>query len=331
MAQRGATVGLVGAGSLLGREILGLLEGETARIGEIRALSEKAAGAQLEWRGEELDVETLSDELLAELPLVVFCPGERRSTRWASHAADSGAAVVDLSAARRLEPETQLVGLGEVPTGSAKGRVVSVPGAAALMGARLLAPLERPAGLKGVTATLLVPASGGGAAGLKELGKQSAALLGSAKVRTKRFPHRLAFNVIPEVVGLEGAEDRSEAMFRNELRRLLGAPELPVAATAVRVPVFFGMCAVITVELARPFDVGAARELWRHQPAIKLLDDPGAHVYPMASLAAGDESVQVGRIRGGGQRLQLFAAVDQLRLVARLAVETVLALSRSLS
>jgi aspartate-semialdehyde dehydrogenase len=284
----------------------------------------------LDWRGDDLDVEKLSEERLEGLPLVIFCPGERRSLRWAPLAAKHGAAVVDLSAARRLAPDTHLAGLDDLPAGSAKGRIVSVPGASALMAARLLAPLERPAGLKGVTATLLVPASGGGAAGLKELGKQSAALLGSAKVRTKRFPHRLAFNVIPEVVGLDGAEDRGEAMFRNELRRLLGAPELPIAATALRVPVFFGMCAVFSLELARPFDVGAARELWREQAGVKLLDDPAAHVYPMASLAAGDDAVQVGRIRGNGLRLQLFAAVDQLRLVAKVAVQTALALLRLL-
>jgi aspartate-semialdehyde dehydrogenase len=326
MAKGGATIGLVGAAGLLGREIIGLLEEETGAVAGVRALSEKPVGAKLDWRGDELDVHALSEERLADLPLVVFCPGERRSLRWVPVAAARGAAVVDLSSARRLDVATPLVGLGDLPTGSSKGRIVSVPGASALMAARLLAPLERPAGLKGVTATLLVPASGGGAAGLRELGKQSVALLGSAKVRAKRFPHRLAFNVIPEVVGLADGEDRGEAMFRNELRRLLGSPELSIAATALRVPVFFGMCAVLSVELARPFDVGAARELWRHQPGIKLLDDPGRHVYPMASLAAGDDAVQVGRIRGGGQRLQLFAAVDQLRLVASVAAQTALAL-----
>jgi aspartate-semialdehyde dehydrogenase len=329
MATGGHTVGVVGAAGLLGREILGLLAAETGTIGGVRALAEKATGLAVEWRGGELDVETLSEERLAGLPVVVFCPGQGCSSRWSTRAVSAGAAVVDLSAARRLDPETPLVGLGELPSGESAVRVVSLPGAPALVAARLLAPLQARAGIEGLTATLLVPASSAGNAGLRELGRQSAALLGSAKVRTKRFPHRLAFNVIPEVMGAANGEDRAEAGFRNELRRLLSAPDLPIAATALRVPVFFGSCAVLSVELARPLEAGAARELWRSQDGIKLLDDPAAHVYPMASLAAGDDAILVGRIRGGGRRLQLFAAVDSVRLVARIAVQTALALLAS--
>ncbi|MHB8419986.1 MAG: Asd/ArgC dimerization domain-containing protein [Myxococcales bacterium] len=320
MAKRVGVVGLVGAGSLLGREILGLLEGAPV---ELRALSEKAAGTTVELRGGELDVGDLDETGLSGLTVAIFCPGERRSRRWAQVAADRGAAVIDLSSARRLDPGTELLG-SQGSRSPARGRVQSVPGAPALLAARLLAPLERPAGVQAVTATLLTPASGAGAAGVRELSRQSAALLGSGNARARRFPHRLAFNVIPEVRGFDGTEDRTEVAFRSELRRLLGAPELSVAATAVRLPVFFGLCAAITAELARPLDAGAARELWQGQSGIEVVDEPERHLYPMASLASGYDGVLVGRVRNEARRLACFAAADPLKLIGKAAVQAAL-------
>ncbi|HUB09422.1 MAG TPA: Asd/ArgC dimerization domain-containing protein [Myxococcales bacterium] len=326
MAKRGPAVGVVGAGSLVGREILNLLEGVPA-VAEIRALSDRMAGTALEWRGGDLTVEDLDDEGLAELAVAIFCPGEKRSRRWAQVAADKGAAVIDLSAARRLDPATGLAGAREAAL-PARGRVVSLPGAASLLAARLLEPLERPAGVQALEATLLLPASGAGAAGVRELSRQSAKLLSSGQSPARRFPHRLAFNVIPEVMGFEGQEDRAELAFRRELRRLLGAPELTVTVTAVRVPVFFGLCAALTVQLARPLDAGAARELWQGRAGVELIDEPSQHLYPMASLASGYDGVLVGRLRSAGPRLSCFAATDPLKLIGRAAVQATLAALR---
>lgn len=326
MAKPDAKVGLVGAGSLLGKEIQALLE-DVPAVAELRALSDRMAGTELEWRGRELTVEDLDDEALSGLAVVIFCPGERRSRRWAQVAADRGAAVIDLSAARRLDPDTELLG-SRNPVTPAKGRVHSLPGAPALLAARLLAPLERPAGAQSINATFLLPASAAGAAGVRELSRQAAKLLGSGQARAQRFPHRLAFNVIPEVMGFEGPEDRSEIAFRRELRRLLGSPELGVAVTAVRVPVFFGCCAVMTLNLARALDVGAAREAWRGEAGVQLVDEPEHHLYPMASLASGYEGVLVGRVRSEGARLSLFAAADPLKLLAKTAVQAMLAALR---
>ncbi len=98
-----------------------------------------------------------------------------------------------------------------------------------------------------------------------------------------------------------------------------------MAATALRVPVFFGLCAALTLELAHPLDAGRVRELWQGRTGLLLTDDPGRHVYPMASLAAGQEGVLVGRLRSEGPRLSLFAAADPLALIAGVAVQAVTA------
>ena len=326
MASERRSLALVGAGSLLGREILQLLEGAKRQLGAVRALSERTVGSALEWRGDDLQIERLDEAALEDptLALAIFCTGRERARRWARRAAERGLPVIDCSAAERHEPSVPL--LGELSSPRPASPYLSLPGAPAWMAAKLLQPLVGH-GLRRLEATLFVPASGKGSKGVRELSRQTAALLGAKASGAKRFPHRIAFNLFPEVAGFEGEEDRAETAFRAELRRLLGVPGLEVGVTAVRAPLFFGLGATFSATTDRPIDPSSARKLWAATPGVKLLDDPARHVYPMPSLAAGDAAVLVGRVRSDrpGQ-LQLFAAVDSLQLVAQAAVAAALRL-----
>ncbi len=320
-ARAGArALAVIGAESLLGREILDAIEELAPRALELRLLSEKP-GREQPFRGGELEVARLGEGSFAGVSAAIFAPGAARAGRWIPGALAAGASVVDLSAAHRLDPEVALLR----PAGASGPRHVSIPGAPALVVARALGPLWAKARIERVEATLVIPASGAGSRGVRELSRQTGGLLGSRRIRARRFPHRIAFNVIPEVMGFEGADDRSELSFAAELRRLLGSPGLAIASTALRAPLFFGLLAVLSLTLERELGPAEARELARGGPGLQLLDDPSSHVYPMPSLATGDAAVQVGRIRSDAPRhLQLVAAADPARLLGRAAVEAAL-------
>jgi aspartate-semialdehyde dehydrogenase len=226
--------------------------------------------------------------------------------------------VIDLTSAFRLDPQARLV--VEPPSG-ALPRLMSVPGGASLAAYRALRPLSAGLGLASLDATLLVPVSAAGAAGVRELSRQSAALLSGGRVKPKRFAHRIAFNVVPEEAEPEGQESKTERSFREELRRLLSRPVLPLTVSAVRVPVFFGLSLSLTCACERPARLGEVESLYRAEALgdLKLLSGTGVEAMP--SLAAGDPSVLVGRLRGEGTHWQLWACVDQLRMRAKLAVE----------
>ena len=131
------------------------------------------------------------------------------------------------------------------------------------------------------------------------------------------IPHRIAFNLVPQV-GAFRPDGRSEEEARlvEETRKVLAAPGLGVAATAVRVPVFFGHAAAVNVATARPLSAADAREVLRKAPGLKVIDDPASSVYPMPMLAVNDEAVLVGRLRDDPSQphgLDLFLVSDDLR------------------
>jgi aspartate-semialdehyde dehydrogenase len=167
-----------------------------------------------------------------------------------------------------------------------------------------------------VVATVLAAASGAGRAGVVELERQARDLLALREPEpAATFPHRLAFNAVPQAGALgEGGESGEESGLARELRRVLGLPGLPVGATVVRVPVFYGDLLTVHLRLERPLDAAAARELLRTAPGVKLVDDPARGVYPMPMLASQEDAVLVGRIRAspsGG--IDLVASLEAAR------------------
>jgi aspartate-semialdehyde dehydrogenase len=107
---------------------------------------------------------------------------------------------------------------------------------------------------------------------------------------------------------------------REESRKILGLPELPVAATVVRVPVVVGHSVAVLVELDQELSPDRAREILRETPGVEVVDDPAEDRFPTPLDSAGRDEVLVGRIRSGGdpRSLLLFACGDNLRKGAAL-------------
>ncbi|HEX8821611.1 MAG TPA: Asd/ArgC dimerization domain-containing protein, partial [Archangium sp.] len=134
---------------------------------------------------------------------------------------------------------------------------------------------------------------------------------------SQAFPHRVAFNLVPQVSAFMANSPwtEEEAGWTLEAARLFAPKgEVPVVAgTAVQVPTFFGHGLSLHVRLKKPAPVEQARAALKGSSLLKVLDSPGEKVYPMTSLVTADPSVHVGRLRAFPQSpewLTLFAAVD---------------------
>jgi aspartate-semialdehyde dehydrogenase len=131
------------------------------------------------------------------------------------------------------------------------------------------------------------------------------------------YPHPIFANCLPHCdVFLDNDYTREEMKLVHETRKIMGVNDLPVTATAVRVPVLGGHSESVNIELAGDTTVEEIRTILAQSPGIKVYDNPAANQYPMPILAEGRDAVWVGRIRRDESRdrcWNLFIVADNLR------------------
>jgi aspartate-semialdehyde dehydrogenase len=324
-------IGIVGATGLVGRAVREILEQRDFNAATIRYFaSARSAGGTLPWRGVDIVVEDAATANFANLDIAIFSAGATASRALAPKVAAAGALVIDNSSAWRMDPDVPLVvsevnphALKSIPKG-----IVANPNCTTMAAMPVLKPLHVEAGLIRLVASTYQAVSGAGVAGVAELETQiralaehSAALAVDGQALTmpapKKFSAPIAFNVLPYAGSYSGDDGWTdeELKFRNESRKILDIPTLPVAGTCVRVPVYTGHSLSINAEFARPISVSRATELLREAPGVVVAD------VPTPLMAAGKDPSYVGRIRRDPTvpyGLVFFVSNDNLRKGAAL-------------
>ena len=313
-------IAVVGATGVVGTEVLSTLLLRDFPAEQLTVLgSARSEGEELAYGEETLEVEPVSAETLRGQGLVLLATPADASRTLAPLAQAAGAWVVDVSSAFRADGSVPLVlpGFNSEALASFKGRIVSLPSAVTTAVAMLVEPLRQAFGVAQVQVTAMMGVSSSGQRGLKELEQQTSALLSGREPEAHVFPHRVGFNLVPQVGAFMANSPwtEEEAGWTLECARLFASKgEVPVVAgTAVQVPTFFGHGLSLQVRLKKPAPVDQARAALKDSPALKVLDSPGEKVYPMPSLVTADPTIHVGRLRSFPQApewLTLFAAVD---------------------
>jgi aspartate-semialdehyde dehydrogenase len=314
-------IAVVGATGVVGTDVLSSLFDRDFPSEHLSVLaSERSVGEELEYGEDTLEVEKATPEAFRGIGLALLATPPEVSRQLAPVAQAAGAWVVDVSSAFRADGNVPLVLPGfnsEVLEATFKGRIVSLPSAVTSALVTVLEPLRQAFGVAQVQVTALMGVSSAGQQGVWELEQQTAALLSGREPESHLFPHRVGFNLVPQVGPFlaNSPWTEEEAGWTLEAARLF-APrgEVPVVAgTAVQVPSFFGHGLSLHVRLKKPAPVDQARATLKGSPALKVLDSPGEKVYPMPSLVTADPTVHVGRLRSFPQApewLSLFATVD---------------------
>ncbi|HZR09062.1 MAG TPA: aspartate-semialdehyde dehydrogenase [Myxococcales bacterium] len=317
-------VAIAGATGAVGREMMKVLEEREFPVGELIPLaSERSEGQKLEFGGAEVVVRRLKPDSFAGVDIALFSPGASVSREFAPHAARAGAVVIDNSSAFRMEADCPLVvpevNPRDVELAVKRGgrRIIANPNCSTIQLVVAMKPLHDAAGLKRVICSTYQSVSGAGQKGIDELEKQSRALFALGELKNEKFPHRIAFNVLPEIGKDSGNGYTDEEMkMVNESRKILGLPDLAVSATCVRVPVFYCHSEAAHLFFERPITPSEAREILRKAPGVKVVDDLHEHIYPMPLLGVGDDDTLVGRIRtdlSAPNGLAMFVVSDNLR------------------
>ena len=289
-------VGVVGATGAVGRVVVHLLSEHG--FDDVRLFaSSRSAGSTIGGRV----VEEATPEALAagDLDVCLFSVGTGASRELVPHAVRGGAVCVDKSAAFRLQDGVPLV-VPEVNGERVRDHdgVLANPNCCAIPLALALKPLHDAAGLRAVRVATYQSASGKGAQRLQQLLEEPSA------------EHDLTADW-----DFDGEEFDEEVKLREETRKILELPELPVSATCVRVPVPVGHAESVWIETEEPLEPGRARELLAATASVRMED------FPSPRGAAGGDEALVGRIRrdpGAENGLSLFIACDNLRKGAAL-------------
>lgn len=318
------SVAVVGATGVVGQEMFRVMEQRAFPIGRLKALaSKRSAGTRVRCDGHTVAVEELTEASFEGVDLALFSAGAGTSLQYAPIAAEAGALVVDNSSAWRMHEDIPLV-VPEVNPGDigASEGIIANPNCCAIPLTVALEPIRRRSGLRRVLVSTYQSASGAGRELVDELEEQTRAIAAGAPPRHQVYPHQLAHNVVPGGWTLEEDDyNEEEIKLRNETRKILHLPGLPLAATCVRVPVPVSHAESVFLETEEPLTPAQARDLLRAAPGVVVEDDPQHQGYPTPAAVAGTDAVYVGRIRrdlSSANGLALWIVADNLRKGAAL-------------
>ena len=325
----GLRVAVVGATGQVGTVIRELLVERDFPVAGIRFFaSARSAGSTLPWADSQIEVEDAATADPAGVDLALFSIGGSASKVIAPRFADAGAIVIDNSSAWRMDPDVPLV-VSEVNgdrIADASKRIIANPNCTTMAAMPVLKPLHDEAQLVRLVVSTYQAVSGTGPSGVDALDKEVRETVDRARELVHngdavQFPPSdcyvapIAFNVLPMAGTLlddDSGETNEERKLRDETRKILEIPGLPVSGTCVRVPVFTGHSLSLNAEFARPISVARATEVLGAAPGVVVSD------VPTPLQAAGRDPSYVGRIRvdegvSDGRGLALFVSNDNLR------------------
>jgi len=296
----GFKIAVVGATGNVGREMLSILSERAFPADEVVALaSRRSQGSEVSYGDKTLKTKTLDTYDFSDVDICLMSAGGDVSKEWSPKIAAQGAVVIDNSSAWRYDPEVPLV----VPEVNAealrdmKKGIIANPNCSTAQLVVALKPLHDTATIKRVVVATYQSVSGAGKDGMDELDRQTKALYSLQDVQEKKFPKRIAFNLIPHIdVFMEDGYTKEEWKMVAETKKILD-PKIKLTATCVRVPVFISHSEAVNVEFEKPITADEARNILRAAPGIMVVDkrEPGGYITPHE--AAGEDATYISRIR----------------------------------
>ncbi|MBR5061480.1 MAG: aspartate-semialdehyde dehydrogenase [Prevotella sp.] len=318
-------VAIVGASGAVGQEFLRILAERDFPMDELVLFgSERSAGRKYSFKGKDYEVKLLQhNDDFKDIDIAFVSAGGGTSKDFAETITKYGTVMIDNSSAFRMDEDVPLV-VPECNAEDALNRprgIIANPNCTTIMMVTVLQPLENISHIKRIHVASYQSASGAGAAAMAELQQQYKELVNNEPVTVKKFPHQLAYNVIPQIdVFTDNGYTKEEMKMFNETRKIMHT-DAKCSAMCVRVSSLRSHSESVWIETERPISVEEARQAIAAAPGCTLKDNPANLVYPMPLETAGKDDVYVGRIRkdlADENGLTFWLSGDQIRKGAAL-------------
>ncbi len=318
-------IAVVGASGAVGQELLRVLSERNFPIDNLMLFgSARSAGTHFSCQGKDIEVKLLQHgDDFKDVDIAFVSAGAGTSREFADTITKHGTVMIDNSSAFRMEADVPLV-VPECNAEDALGHprnIIANPNCTTIMMVVALQPIERLSHIRHIRVSSYQSASGAGAAAMAELEQQYQDLLNHQPVRVEKFPHQLAYNVIPQVdVFTENGYTKEEMKMYNETRKIMHS-DVCCSATCVRVSSLRSHSESVWIETERPLSVEEVRVALSQAPGVTVQDDTAKGIYPMPLETAGNDDIFVGRIRKDlacENGLTLWLSGDQIRKGAAL-------------
>lgn len=310
-------IAVVGATGMVGGKFLEVLAERRLPVDNYYLFaSAKSAGKTVDFMDKPHTVIELNEENVATLSdkvdFALFSAGAGVSKQYAPLFVKAGAIVVDNSSCWRMDEDVPLV-VPEVNPEDVKWNsgIIANPNCSTIQAVVALKPLKDKYGIKRVIYSTYQAVSGAGVAGYTDLRD------GINGVAPKKFPHPIAYNMLPHIdVFLDDGYTKEERKMIEETRKILHDKNLKVTATTVRVPVFYGHSESINVEFEKPCTKDGVFDALNGFDGLIVMDDPANNVYPTPLAVENHDEVYVGRIRIDGSvdsGINMWVVADNIR------------------
>ena len=318
-------VAIVGASGAVGQEFLRVLAERNFPIDELVLFgSQRSAGRKYTFKGKEYEVKLLQhNDDFKGIDVAFVSAGGGTSKEYAETITKYGAVMIDNSSAFRMCDDVPLV-VPECNAEDALNRprgIIADPNCTTIMMVVVLNPLEKLSHIRRIHIASYQSASGAGAAAMAELQEQYKDIVEGKPVHVEKFPHQLAYNVIPQIdVFTDNGYTKEEMKMFNETRKIMHS-DVRCSAMCVRVSSLRAHSESVWIETEKPISVEEAQKAIAAAPGVTLEDDPSNLVYPMPLDTAGKDDVYVGRVRkdlADDYGLTFWLSGDQIRKGAAL-------------
>jgi len=318
-------VAIVGASGAVGQEFLRILDQRNFPMDELVLFgSQRSAGTKYTFKGKEITVKLLQhNDDFKDIDIAFTSAGASTSKEFAEDITKYGTVMIDNSSAFRMDEDVPLV-VPECNAADALNRprgIIANPNCTTIMMVVCLQPLEQLSHIKRIHVSSYQSASGAGAAAMAELEQQYKDIIEGQPVTVKKFPHQLAYNVIPQIdVFQPNGYTKEEMKMYNETQKIMHT-DAKCSAMCVRVSSLRSHSESVWIETEQPISVEEAQKALAAAPGVTLMDDPGNLVYPMPLETAGKDDIYVGRVRkdlSDECGLSFWLSGDQIRKGAAL-------------
>jgi aspartate-semialdehyde dehydrogenase len=321
----GYKVAVVGATGNVGREMLNILAERAFPADEVVALaSRRSLGTEVSYGDATLKTKDLETYDFTGTDICLMSAGGAVSKEWSPRIGQQGCVVIDNSSAWRYDADVPLI-VPEVNAdaigGFTKKNIIANPNCSTAQLVVALKPLHDRFTVKRVVVATYQSVSGAGKEAMDELFSQTRAVFVTDPIEPKKFPKRIAFNLIPHIdVFMEDGTTKEEWKMVAETKKILD-PKIKLTATCVRVPVFVSHSEAVNIEFEKPVTAEEARDILRSAPGCLVIDkhEPGGYITPYE--AAGEDATYISRIREDitvENGLSMWVVSDNLRKGAAL-------------